>query len=98
LLWAAECEVEVGSPGQSGGVCKHSQGRAADPAGWVKTYVDPAKPMGGFTKILRLQTIKLVSTPVSSKQMANLMPEKLSVLNAGWNWQWSIIVPGYATL
>jgi hypothetical protein len=49
LLWAAECEVEVGSLAKAEDYVNLIRARAADPVGWVKTYIDPAKPMGGFT-------------------------------------------------
>ncbi len=49
LLWAAECEVEVGSLAQAQIYVNMVRARAADPTGWVHTYVDPANPGKGFT-------------------------------------------------
>jgi starch-binding outer membrane protein, SusD/RagB family len=51
LLWAAECEVEVGSLAKAEEYVNMVRARAADPAGWVHTYIDPAKPTAGFTNI-----------------------------------------------
>ncbi len=51
LLWAAECEVEVGSLAQAEVYVNRVRARAADPAGWVHTYINPANPTGGFTNI-----------------------------------------------
>jgi tetratricopeptide (TPR) repeat protein len=49
LLWAAECEVEVGSLAKAEEYVNRVRARAANPEGWVKTYVDPANPSAGFT-------------------------------------------------
>ena len=49
LLWAAECEIEIGSLAQAQVYVNMVRARAADPAGWVHTYVDPANPTKGFT-------------------------------------------------
>jgi starch-binding outer membrane protein, SusD/RagB family len=49
LLRAAECEVEVGSLANAEAYVNQVRARAADPAGWVKTYIDNNNPMGGFT-------------------------------------------------
>jgi hypothetical protein len=49
LLWAAECEVEVGSLTQAETYVNLVRARAADPAGWVHTYVDNNDPSKGFT-------------------------------------------------
>jgi starch-binding outer membrane protein, SusD/RagB family len=51
LLWAAECEVEIGSLAQAEAYVNMVRGRAADPAGWVHTYIDPNNPTKGFTNI-----------------------------------------------
>ncbi len=51
LLWAAECEVEVGSLEQARAYVNQVRARAADPAGWVHTYIDPANPSLGNTNI-----------------------------------------------
>ncbi|HTE23782.1 RagB/SusD family nutrient uptake outer membrane protein [Flavitalea sp.] len=50
LLWAAEAEAEAGSLSEAQAYVNRVRNRAADPAGWVHTYVDndPAK---GFTNI-----------------------------------------------
>jgi len=49
LLWAAECEVEVGSLSKAEEYVNQVRARAADPEGWVKTYIDPSNPLQGFT-------------------------------------------------
>lgn len=49
LLWAAECEAEVGSLAKAEEYVNRVRARAADPDGWVKTYVDPSNPLQGFT-------------------------------------------------
>ena len=49
LLWAAEVEVEVGSLAQAEEYVNMIRARAANPDGWVKTYIDLSNPMGGFT-------------------------------------------------
>lgn len=49
LLWAAEVEVEAGSLQNAENYVNMVRTRAADPTGWVHSYVDPSNPMGGFT-------------------------------------------------
>src|SRR2546421_8763412 len=49
LLWAAECEVEIGSLSQAEAYVNRVRARAADPAGWVHTYIDNNDPLKGFT-------------------------------------------------
>ncbi|MBS1606318.1 MAG: RagB/SusD family nutrient uptake outer membrane protein [Bacteroidetes bacterium] len=49
LLWAAEAEVEVGSLDQAQIYVNMVRNRAANPAGFVHTYIDPNKPQAGFT-------------------------------------------------
>ena len=49
LLWAAECEVEVGSLAQAEVFVNKVRARAANPDGWVHTYVDNNDPSKGFT-------------------------------------------------
>ncbi|MBK0378638.1 RagB/SusD family nutrient uptake outer membrane protein [Mucilaginibacter segetis] len=49
ILWAAECEVEVGSLDQARIYVNMIRARAADATGWVHTYIDPSKPTGGYT-------------------------------------------------
>lgn len=49
LLWAAECEVEVGSLDQAEIYVNRIRSRAANPDYWIKTYIDPNTPMAGFT-------------------------------------------------
>jgi hypothetical protein len=51
LLWAAETEVEIGSLDQAERYVNMIRNRAANPAGFVHTYIDPANPTGGFTNI-----------------------------------------------
>jgi hypothetical protein len=49
LLWAAECEVEVGTLSKAEEYVNVVRARAANPAGFVKQYLDNAKPLGGFS-------------------------------------------------
>lgn len=49
LLWAAEAEIEVGSLAKAEEYVNRVRLRAANPDGWVKTYVDPSNPLAGFT-------------------------------------------------
>lgn len=49
LLLAAECEVEVGSLTQAEIYVNMIRSRAADPIGWVKTYINDNNPSLGFT-------------------------------------------------
>ena len=49
LLWAAECEVEIGSLSQAEAYVNSVRVRAADPTGWVHTYIDNNDPTKGFT-------------------------------------------------
>ncbi len=49
LLWAAECEVEIGSLPKAEEYVNIVRARAANPDGFVKTYVDDNDPSKGFT-------------------------------------------------
>jgi hypothetical protein len=49
LLWAAEVEVEVGSLAKAEEYVNMVRARAANPDGFVKTYIDPSNPLAGFT-------------------------------------------------
>jgi starch-binding outer membrane protein, SusD/RagB family len=49
LLWAAECEVEVGSLTKAEEYVNLVRARAANPAGFVTTYTNNANPTAGFT-------------------------------------------------
>lgn len=49
LLWAAEVEVEIGSLAKAQEYVNRVRARAANPAGWVKKYVDNTGPLKGFT-------------------------------------------------
>lgn len=49
LLWAAEVEVEIGSLDKAQEYVNRVRARAANPADFLKTYVDPATPASGFT-------------------------------------------------
>ncbi len=51
LLWAAEAEVEVGSAAQAELYVNQVRKRAANPNGWVHTYVDNNDPLKGFTDV-----------------------------------------------
>jgi len=51
LLYAAEAEVEIGNLGVAMELVNQVRNRAANPAGWVHTYVDPSNPALGFTDI-----------------------------------------------
>jgi len=49
LLWAAECEVEIGSLAQAEMYVNQIRARAANPVGWVYKYLDDSNPMGGYS-------------------------------------------------
>jgi hypothetical protein len=49
LLWDAEVEVEIGSLESARALVNQVRARAADPATWVKKYLDDANPQGGFS-------------------------------------------------
>lgn len=49
LLWAAECEVEVGSLATAESYVNMIRTRAANPSGFVHKYLDDTKPLGGFS-------------------------------------------------
>ncbi|MGN6436620.1 MAG: RagB/SusD family nutrient uptake outer membrane protein [Agriterribacter sp.] len=49
LLWAAEVEVEIGSLEKAQEYVNRVRARAANPADFLRTYVDPANPASGFT-------------------------------------------------
>jgi hypothetical protein len=49
LLWAAEAEAQIGSLDQAEIYLNRIRARAANPAGFVYKYIDPANPTGGFT-------------------------------------------------
>jgi hypothetical protein len=49
LLWAAECEVEVGSLAKAEEFVNLIRARAADPKSFVYKYLDDSKPTGGFS-------------------------------------------------
>ncbi len=49
LLWAAEVEVEIGSLAKAEQYVNQVRNRAANPAGWVYTYIDNSDPSKGFT-------------------------------------------------
>lgn len=51
LLWAAEVEVEVGSLDKAEEYVNIVRDRAANPDGWVHTYIDNNDPSKGFTNI-----------------------------------------------
>jgi len=51
LLWAAECEVEIGSLQKAEDYVNLVRKRAANPEGFVHTYIDAAIPEAGFTDI-----------------------------------------------
>lgn len=51
LLWAAEVEVEIGSLAKAESYVNLVRNRAANPAYWIKTYIDPNSPMSGFTNV-----------------------------------------------
>lgn len=50
LLWAAEAEMEMGNLDKAEDYVNMIRNRAANPACWVYTYVDPANPSKGSTK------------------------------------------------
>jgi hypothetical protein len=49
LLWAAEVEVETGSLDKAEEYVNRVRTRAANPDGWVKTYINDADPGAGNT-------------------------------------------------
>ncbi|MGN6800793.1 MAG: RagB/SusD family nutrient uptake outer membrane protein [Ginsengibacter sp.] len=51
LLWAAECEVEIGSLAKAEDYVNMIRARAANPEGWVHKYKDDNDPSKGFTDV-----------------------------------------------
>lgn len=51
LLWAAEVEVEIGSLSKAEEYVNRVRARAANPDGFVHTYIDDNDPLKGFTNI-----------------------------------------------
>ncbi len=51
LLWAAEVEVEIGILSKAESYVNQVRARAANPAGWVYTYIDNNNPSQGYTNI-----------------------------------------------
>lgn len=49
LLWAAEVEVEIGSLAKAEEYVNRVRARAANPEGFVHTYIDNNNPLAGFT-------------------------------------------------
>jgi len=49
LLWAAEVEVEIGSLAMAEQYVNRVRARAANPDGFVHTYIDDNNPLAGFT-------------------------------------------------
>lgn len=49
ILWAAECEVEVGNLNKAEQYVNMIRTRAANPEGFVHTYIDRNNPLKGFT-------------------------------------------------
>lgn len=49
LLWAAEVEVELSNFAKAQEYVNLVRARAANPAGWVKKYLDSANPTGGYS-------------------------------------------------
>lgn len=49
LLWAAECEVEIGSLQVAEDLVNRVRARAANPAGFLKKYIDDSNPDLGFS-------------------------------------------------
>lgn len=49
LLMAAECQAQAGSLSTAQEHVNTVRTRAANPVGWVKTYLNPAHPMDGYT-------------------------------------------------
>ncbi len=49
ILWAAECEVEIGSLQKAEDYVNTVRQRAANPEGFVHKYINPAEPLAGFT-------------------------------------------------
>jgi len=52
LLWAAECEVEAGSLPMAENYVNMVRERAANPEGWVHSYIDNKDPLKGVTNTL----------------------------------------------
>jgi len=49
ILWRAEAEVQTGALAAAEADVNLVRSRAADPTGWVHTYIDNTKPQGGYT-------------------------------------------------
>lgn len=49
LLWAAECEIEVGSLAKAEEYVNIIRARAANPVSWVYKYIDDSQPLAGYS-------------------------------------------------
>jgi len=49
LLWAAECEIEVGSLAKAEEYVNLVRARVANPVSWVYKYIDDSQPLAGFS-------------------------------------------------
>ena len=71
LLWAAEVEVEIGDLNKARNYINDIRARAANPQGWVHTYIDANNPSLGFTNTPAANyKVGLYTTPWTVKDSA----------------------------
>jgi hypothetical protein len=74
LLMAAECQAQAGDLNIAEQHVNTVRARATDPAGWVKTYIDPANPLGGYT-----------NTPAANYKVSTYPVDTFSVRGKAWS-------------
>ena len=77
-LMRAECEVAAGALSAAEADVNVVRARAADPTGWVHTYINNSNPQGGFT-----------STPAANYKVGLYNGQ---FVQNGANWAWQAII------
>ncbi|WP_291921456.1 RagB/SusD family nutrient uptake outer membrane protein [Chitinophaga sp.] len=73
LLMAAECQAQAGDLNIAQEHVNTVRVRAANPIGWVKTYIDPSQPMAGYT-----------NTPAANYKISTYPPGAFTTGGKDW--------------